>query len=303
MNWASLAFHLVIGLAMGPLLLGVIVKVKALVAGRVGAPLVQVYRDVFRLLKKGTVISTTTTWVFMAGPVVGIATTLLALLLLPFAGDSAPVAFAGDVVLFAYLLALGRFFTIVAALDTGSAFEGMGAAREATYSALAEPGLLLGMVVLARQAGSTSLSAMLGPSVPQAWSASGGALVLVVLSLFMVLLVENSRIPFDDPTTHLELTMIHEVMVLDHSGPLLGLIEYAGALKLLLLSSLVARLVLPMPTGSPWSDRAIFILGLLAVAVVVGIVESVMARLRLLHIPRLLVASSILSAFGIVLAR
>ena len=301
MTIANLVFHLVVGLLLGPALLGVIVKVKALVGGRVGAPILQVYRDVWRLVRKGSVFSTTTTWVFRAGPVVAIATTLAALLLVPFAGEPAPIAFAGDVVLFAYLLGLGRFFTILAALDTGSAFEGMGAAREATFSALAEPGLLLGLVVLARQASSTSLSTMLGEGVPVAWRASGGALVLVVLSLFMVLLVENSRIPFDDPNTHLELTMIHEVMVLDHSGPALGLIEYAASLKLLLLGSLVARLILPMATGNLWGDRAVFVAALVVVAVVVGVVESSMARLRLLHVPRLLVASSILSVFGIVL--
>lgn len=302
MNLDGLVFHLSVGLLLGPLLLGVIVKVKALVAGRVGAPLLQVYRDVWRLLHKGFVFSTTTTWVFRAGPVVGLATTLVALLVVPFAGAPAPVAFAGDVVLFAYLLGLGRFFTILAALDTGSAFEGMGAAREATFSALAEPGLLLGLVVLARHASSTSLSVMLGAGVPTAWSQSGGALVLVVLSLFMVLLVENSRIPFDDPTTHLELTMVHEVMVLDHSGPLLGLIEYAASLKLLLLGALVARLIYPAASGSVWVDRAVFVVALVGVAVAVGVVESVMARLRLLHVPRLLVAAAILSVFGIVLA-
>jgi formate hydrogenlyase subunit 4 len=297
----DLLVHLAVAVLLPPLLLGVINKTKAFFGGRVGPPLVQPYRDIWRLMRKDTVVSTTTTWVFRAGPVVSLATAFVATLLVPLGGAESPLAFGGNFVLFAYLLGLGRFFTILAALDTGSAFEGMGAAREATFSALAEPGLLLGLVVLARQASSTSLSTMLGAGVPVAWRASGGALVLVVLSLFMVLLVENSRIPFDDPNTHLELTMIHEVMVLDHSGPALGLIEYAASLKLLLLGSLVARLILPMATGNPWGDRAVFVAALVVVAVVVGVVESSMARLRLLHVPRLLVASSILSVFGIVL--
>ncbi len=302
MRLFDLAFHLAVGLLLPPLLLGVIVKVKAFAGGRVGAPLLQVYRDVWKLLRKGSVFSTTTTWVFKAGPVVALATTLVALLLMPFGGQAAPLAFTGDLVLFAYLLGLGRFFTIAAALDTGSAFEGMGGAREATFSALAEPGLVLGLVVLARNAGSTSLSVMLGEKLPGAWSATGGALVLVVLSLFLVLLVENSRIPFDDPNTHLELTMVHEVMVLDHGGPALGFILYGAALKLLLLGTLVARLVVPVSTGNPWLDRGVFLLAVLGVAVAVGVVESVMARLRLLHVPRVLVAATILSVFGIVLA-
>ncbi len=299
---SSWVFHLAVGLLLGPLLLGVIVKVKAFFAGRVGAPLLQVYRDVWKLLQKASVFSTTTTWVFRAGPVVSVATTFAALLVTPFAGQPAPISFAGDLILFAYLLGLGRFFTIAAALDTGSAFEGMGAAREATFSALAEPGLLLGLVVLARHAGATSLSAMLGEALPSAWALRGGALVLVLVSLFLVLLVENSRIPFDDPNTHLELTMVHEVMVLDHGGPAFGFILYGASLKLLLLSALVARVIAPFSTGGVWGDRAIFVLALLAVAVGVGVVESVMARLRLVHVPRLLVAASILSVFGIVLA-
>ncbi len=151
--------------------------------------------------------------------------------------------------LFAYLLGLGRFFTIAAALDTGSAFEGMGGAREATFSALAEPALFLGLLVLARKSGIASLCAMLGDGARRAPGATaGGALVLVVVSFFIVLLAENCRIPFDDPNTHLELTMIHEVMVLDHSGPALGVILYGAALKLFVLGALVVRLVLPFAT-------------------------------------------------------
>ena len=303
MKLLQIATQIAIALLLPPLLLGVIVKVKAFFAGRVGAPVLQLYRDVWKLWRKGSVFSTTTTWVFKAGPVVNLASVLVAVLLMPLGTHRALLSFAGDAILFAYLLALGRFFTIVAALDTGSSFEGMGAAREATFSALAEPGLFLGLMALARKSGSVSLSQMLGPKLLDAWFDSGGALVLVIASFFVVLLAENSRIPFDDPNTHLELTMIHEVMVLDHSGPALGMILYGAALKLFLLGALIARLVTPISTGNPWLDWLVFVVAMVGLSGLVGIVESTMARLRLLHLPRLLVAASIISVFAIILAR
>lgn len=296
--------HILLALAFPPFLLGVINRTKAFFAGRVGPPLLQPYYDLAKLVRKGTVLSKTTTWVFRAGPVVGLVTAALALLLVPLAGSSAPISFTGDLILLAYLLGLGRFFTASAALDTGSPFEGMGAVREVTFACLAEPGLFLGLLVLARlsrETGSLQLATLLGPTVAGGWRVAGASLVLVVLSWFIILLVENCRIPFDDPNTHLELTMIHEVMVLDHSGPALGLILYGAALKLFLFSALIVRLVLPFTTGAPWVDWSLFVGGVLLVAIIVGVVESTMARLKLTHIPVLLVAACLLSAFGLVL--
>src|ERR1051326_6013073 len=287
--------HIVLLLALPPLLLGVIGKTKALFAGRVGPPLLQAYYDLAKLFQKGSVFSTTTTWVFRAGPVVGLATALLAGMLVPMGSHGAPVSFSGDLILFAYLFALGRFFTASAALDTGSAFEGMGAAREVTFSCLAEPALFFGFLVRAKLSGSLSLTMMLDGLSAGGWSVAGASLVLVAASLFIVLLVENSRIPFDDPNTHLELTMIHEVMVLDHSGPALGMILYGAALKLFVFAALVVRLALP-PTENLLAGWGVFTAGLLVVAVLIGVVESVMARLPLVHIPRLLVAACVLSA-------
>jgi formate hydrogenlyase subunit 4 len=294
--------HVAVALAFAPLLLGIIVKIKAIAAGRVGPPLVQPYWDLLRLWRKGSVFSTTTTWVFKAGPVVSLVAVTLALLLMPQGARAAPLGFEGDVVLFAYLLGLARFFTIVAALDTGSAFEGMGAAREATFSALAEPALFLGLMVLVRQAGAASLTSMLEPAtMAHAWGASRGALLLVAVSFFVVLLVENSRVPVDDPATHLELTMIHEVMVLDHSGPGFGAILLGASLKLFVLGSLVLGVVAPFSLGNVALDLGLFLLGQVALAVGVGVLESSMARLKLLHVPRLLVTASILAVFGILL--
>jgi formate hydrogenlyase subunit 4 len=293
--------HVSLVLVLPPLLLGVITKTKAAVAGRVGAPLLQPYHDVIKLLRKGSVLSRTTTWVFQAGPVVGLATAILAALLLPIGGHAAPVSFEGDVVLFAYLFGLGRFFTVLAALDTGSAFEGMGGAREATFSCLAEPALFFGLLVLVRLSGSFSLTGMMGPSLAASWPHAGASLVAVVVSLLIVLLAENSRIPFDDPNTHLELTMIHEVMVLDHGGPAFGMIIYGAAIKLFVMGAVVVRIAVPYDGADSWSGPAVFVGGMLLLAVAIGVVESVMARLRLLQIPSLLVAACVLSAFGVVL--
>jgi formate hydrogenlyase subunit 4 len=294
--------HILLALTLPPLLLGVIAKTKALFAGRVGPPLLQAYYDLIKLFRKGSVFSTTTTWVFRAGPVVGLVTAAVPVLLIPMANSGAPVSFTGDLILLAYLLGLGRFFTASAALDTGSAFEGMGAAREVTFACLAEPAFFLGLLVLAKLSGSLQLAGMLGSSVAAHWLTAGASLALVLLSWFIVLLAENARIPFDDPNTHLELTMIHEVMVLDHSGPALGMILYGAALKLFLFAALVVRLAVPLATGSPWLDWPLFVGGMLAVAVIIGIVESTTARLRLTHIPVLLLAACLLSAFGVVLA-
>ena len=293
--------HIVLALAMPPLLLGVIGKTKAAFAGRVGAPFLQPYYDLARLMRKGVVLSDTTTWIFRAGPAVTLAATLCAGLLIPLGKHPAPISFEGDMILFAYLFALGRFFTTTAALDTGSAFEGMGAAREVTFSCLAEPTLFFALITLTRLSGTMSLTPMLQFVNPAAWVGTGAALLLMLAGLFVVLLAENCRIPFDDPNTHLELTMIHEVMVLDHSGPYFGCILYGAALKLLLLGALFLDIAIPFSSGNGFLDWGIFVCSLLALAVAIGTVESVMARLRLIRVPQLLVAAMILTAFSLVL--
>jgi len=285
-------------LGLPPLLLGIVNKTKAAFGGRNGPPLLQPYYDLVKLLRKGMVISSATTGMFLAGPVVTLVATLAAALLVPLGHHRAVIAFPGDMILFAYLLALGRFFTASAALDTGSPFEGMGAAREVTFAWLAEPVLFLGFVALARMSGSYSLSGMLAdPTAPPIQNV--GAMVLVVAGWFIVLLAENCRIPFDDPNTHLELTMIHEVMVLDHSGPALGVILYGASVKLLVFTALVLGVALPF-TANAWTDWLAFVAGATTTAVLLGVVESTMARLRLLHVPKLLVSGSLLTAFAIV---
>ena len=295
-----LFIHLALLLAMPPLLLGLATKTKAVFAGRVGPPVLQPYYDLVKLFQKGSVFSRTTSWVFRAGPVASLCTALAAGTLLPLGGHAAPLSFEGDLVLFAYLFGVGRFFTVASALDTGSAFEGMGGAREASFSVLAEPALFFGLIVLARTSGSLSLNTMLGGGVGGVWRHGGAALLLVLVSLFIVLLAENSRIPVDDPNTHLELTMIHEVMVLDHSGPALGMIEYGAALKLFVLGAVVVRVAVPYDHHA-YLAWGVFAAGMAALAIAIGVVESVMARLRMLQVPVLLVAACLLSAFGIVM--
>jgi formate hydrogenlyase subunit 4 len=291
-----------IALCLAPLLLGVVSRTKAVFAGRTGRPLLQPYRDLAKLLRKGAVYSRTTTFLFRAGPMVGVAASVGALTLLPMGGAPAVVSFGGDLVLFAYLLGVARFMLILAALDTGSSFEGMGASREAMFSALAEPALFLGLAALARRCAEVSLSSIYAGVTPQLWTRAGPELLLVTVAIAVVLLAENARVPFDDPTTHLELTMIHEVMVLDHSGPDLAAIEYASALKLWLTAALLSGLVVPIRTGSSLLDLSAFGLGMFLISVLIGVVESTMARLRLVRVSQLLVGAGGLSTIALVLS-
>jgi formate hydrogenlyase subunit 4 len=287
-------------LLVPPLLLGVITRTKARFAGRAGPPLLQPYYDLVKLLRKDTVVSRTTTWLFLAGPAVTLVCVVLAAVLVPVGDGRALWSFDGDFILLAYVLGLSRYVTMAAALDTGSSFEGMGAAREATFACLAEPAFLLGLLAMARATGSLSLSGLLGPAIVQLWAVAGASLVLVAAGLFLVLLAENSRIPVDDPNTHLELTMIHEVMVLDHGGPPFGVILYGASIKLFVFASLLVRIVVPVDHPG-WLLWASYLAGLVAIAFAIGVVESVMARLRLPYVPALLLGGCLFCALAIVL--
>ncbi len=290
--------HLAAVLLLPPLLPGLIAKVKAVFAGRTGPPVLQLYYDLAKLARKEAVYSRTTTWVFLAGPVGTVAAVFTASLLIPFGHAPAPLAFQGDAVLFAYLFALARFLTVLSALDTGSSFEGMGAAREVTFAVLAEPALFLGFAALAKSTGSLSLSTMLaspGFSVARLM----GPLILVLAGWAVVFLAENARIPVDDPATHLELTMIHEVMVLDHSGRPYALVLYGAALKLLVLGALLTGPLLPRGGGVLGWGAFLLAMGLLACGV--GIVESVMARFRMSRVPQFLLVGLLATAFAFLL--
>ncbi|MEW6050352.1 MAG: NADH-quinone oxidoreductase subunit H [Candidatus Zixiibacteriota bacterium] len=298
-SWLSVG-HIILALIAAPLLPGFINRTKARMAGRRGQPLLQAYVDLFKLFRKGAVYSRTTSWVFRAGPIVNLAVVVSGLLLIPFAGSPAVLAFDGDLILLAYALGLARFFTVLAALDTGSSFEGMGASREVTFAVLVEPATLVGLLALSRLSHSISLSGLLYASGVTGWSI--GAPALVAAAFFVLYLAENARIPVDDPATHLELTMIHEVMVLDHSGPDLGFVQYAGALKLWVLGALFVGVVTPdLREGGLWLCEGFALGTMLLLSIAVGLVESSMARLRLLKVPQLLVGAGALSMLAAIL--
>ncbi|MBI3072638.1 MAG: NADH-quinone oxidoreductase subunit H [Deltaproteobacteria bacterium] len=295
----DIAIHLLVLFIYPPLLLGFIAKTKAAVAGRSGPPVLQPYYDLAKLLRKGAVYSRTTTWLFRAGPIASLAAVISAGLLLPLASSTAPLGFAGDVIAFAYVLAVARFFTMAAALDVGSSFEAMGASREATFGALAEPALFVVLAILAVSARSVGFSDIFGAHQFFSWDATYAVFIVSAIALFAVLLAENSRVPVDDPATHLELTMIHEVMVLDHGGVDLAFILYGAAMKLFLFATLLVRLVFPMGGRGLGESLLILLGGTLTVAIAIGVVESVMARFRLVRVPQFLIGAFVLAAVGL----
>jgi formate hydrogenlyase subunit 4 len=293
--------ELLLALILGPLLTGIVRRTKARMAGRNGPPLLQGYRDLRKLALRASVYGATTTALFRVGPMIALAAVLGALALAPAGPLPAPVSFGGDLLLLVGLLAVARFAGALAALDTGSSFEGMGASREMSFGALAELGLLLALASLVRSTGATSLSGIASRLGPELWLASAGSLVLVAAALFGLLLVENARMPFDDPTTHLELTMVHEVMVLDHSGPELAAIELGSMLKLWLFCGLLALVIAPVRTGIPGLDGLAHCGAVLGIGVGVGLLESSMARLPLLRVPQILLAIALLALLSMVL--
>ena len=266
----------VLNLFVALMLPGIIVRTRALLAGRKGAPFYQHISRLGALLCKAPVYSSATGFVFRLAPVVYLASTVAAMLLVPVGDFSAVLAFNGDIVLFCYLLALGRVMLILAAMETGSSIDGMGASREALYGALLEPALFLVAGTLALVSDSLSFSqvfAGVGSGTPEMVV----VMVLVMYALFKIMLVEAGRIPVDDPRTHLELTMIHEAMVLDYSGFDLALITLAGWIKAGLLAVLAAS---AFASVLYWDTIVVLLLGL-AAGLAIGIVESFLARSRM----------------------
>jgi formate hydrogenlyase subunit 4 len=290
-----------LALGLSPGLFSVIQKTKAFFAGRQGPPWLQPYYDLWKLMAKGTVYSTTASPFIRFVPWGMTVATAMCLPLLPFGPWGAPAAFSGDLILLVFLLVLARFLLVLGALETGSSFEGMGASREVILSALAEPVYLLSLCAMVRLSGTASLSEMAAGPAASAWRSNGPALILVGMALFTVLLSENARIPVDDPNTHLELTMIHEVMILDAGGPDLALFQYVSGLKLWIHSTVLVGLL--SPWGGSAGIRGAFIqLALVAaLSVVVGVVESVMARLRMNKVPTLLSGAGVLAVTALIL--
>ncbi|HEY3370024.1 MAG TPA: NADH-quinone oxidoreductase subunit H [Prolixibacteraceae bacterium] len=271
---------------------GIILRVKSISSGRKGPGIFQPIKDVWRLFKKGSVYSETTSFIFQIAPVVYFSSVVMAILVVPFGSAKGIISFDGDFIFFAYVLALGKFFSIISAMDTGSSFEGMGASREALYSMFAEPAFFILMGSFALLTGYTSFFEIfstlhLGSYITYALG------IMATFVLVMIAMIENSRMPIDDPKTHLELTMVHEVMILDNSGFDLGLILSSGYLKFAMYGTLIANLYIGS-LSMAWAIP-VFIFIQFAFAVSVGLIESFMARFRMSHNPQFIFALSSVS--------
>lgn len=287
------ALSVFVALIAAPFFLGLVNQTKAFFAGRRGPGLFRLYFDLLKLMRKSCPRSTTTTWLFDLAPSVALAATLLAAVLFPWSlsGDASPRIATCSAVAFFYLLGTGRFFTVLGALDTGSAFEGMGASREVQFSALVEPAIfvILGFLAL-----------LSGPPTG-VWTHHAVSLLLVALAFFVIFLSETCRVPFDDPETHLELTMIHEAMILDNAGPDLAYILYGAALKFELLAAFLVAMALPRLPLSPVGRLAVLFGGIAVTSVAVGVIESCMARMRFLKTPQILIGVLMLAMLGVLL--
>jgi formate hydrogenlyase subunit 4 len=280
---------------------GFVIRTKSIASGRKGPGIFQPMKDIIRLWRKGSVYSQTTSFIFQLAPSAYLASVLMAILMVPLGNEAGIISFDGDFVMFAYILAFGKFFMIISALDTGSSFEGMGAAREALFSMLVEPAFFILMGSFALFTGHTSFHSIFSTlHYGSHISYMLGGLATFVFVL--IAMIENSRMPVDDPKTHLELTMIHEVMVLDNSGFDLGLILYTTNLKFAMYGAIISNFfigILPYHISIP-----IFFAVQIGFAITVGIIESFMARFRMGHNPQfifILTSVSLLIFFGVLL--
>jgi len=299
--------QIIVLLGISPFLVGLIRKVKARLQCRRGAGVFQPYADIAKLFRKQPVVSSTTSWIFTATPYILFASTLSAGLLVPTFASLTPMNFTGGIIALVYLLALGTFFLILAGLDAGSAFGGMGSSREALVASLAEPAMILSIFAVALTAGSTNLSTIVHKTALLQGVVTDPAPHLMALAaLCIVAIAETGRVPVDNPATHLELTMIHEAMVLEYSGRYLALIEWAAAMKLAVFLSLIANLFAPWGIATTLEPAAIgiglvaYTLKIAGLAVLIGILESMIAKLRLFRVTELLGAAFILALLGVV---
>jgi formate hydrogenlyase subunit 4 len=304
--WWKVLAQLALLLALAPLLSGFMKLLKARLQMRRGPGLLQPYRDIHKLMRKGMVVSETASWLFSATPYVVFLSTLLAGLMAPMVAADTPVGLFGGVLALVYLLGLGRFFLALAGLDTGSSFGGLGSSREMTISALAEPTLMLAVFTVAIGAGSTTLAEMAKAAIGQQWRFLEPSQILACAALLLVVIAETGRIPVDNPATHLELTMIHEAMILEYSGPYLALIEWAASIKQLLLMTLLINVFWPFGLSEGWT-LAGFATGLgwlvLKLAILgcgIVLVETANAKMRLFRVPELMAVAFVLGALALV---
>jgi formate hydrogenlyase subunit 4 len=298
--------QIIIIITVAPLVNGIIKKIKAFTQKRQGAPVLQMYYDLFKLFKKNIVISETSSWIFKATPYIVFSTALVAAIFVPATTFLTPTGFSGDIIMLVYILALGRFFIMLAGLDTGSTFGGMGSSREAMISSLIEPAILVSLFTIGLISKSTSVLQIIGTSTASGMPILQPSYILCFLSLVIVIIAETSRIPVDDPATHLELTMVHEAMILEYSGRHLALMEYAASIKQLVFITLVVNIFFPLDqlisTGNIAIAIAIslaaYILKIVLASVIIGIVETGTVKLRLFSVPNLAAMSFILAFIG-----
>ena len=299
--------QLAVVLALPPLVTALVRKTKARLQNRKGPPLSQSYSDLLKLFRKEALVSANASWIFSVTPYVVFGTTLLVALLMPMFSPHPPLAWMSDFILLVYLLGLGRFFIALSALDTSSSFGGLGASREMTIASLVEPAMILSIFATAASAGTMNLNVIASSVSPSITSVLNPSQILAFAGLFIVTLAETGRIPVDNPATHLELTMIHEAMILEYSGRHLALIEWASQMKLLIFFSLLGNLFIPLGVAHDvtliefLTGIAIFLVKVTGLAVVVALVESTNAKLRLIRVPDLLMVAFTLSLLSLVL--
>jgi len=302
---SAILLQTVLLLALAPLLTGCIRNWKAKLQNRRGPRVWQPYYDLAKFLRKDMVISEHASWIFPAVPQVLFISTLLAGLMVPMVSVPAPLSLFGGALAMIGLLALGRFFLALGGLDPASPFGGMGSSREVTIAAIAEPALMLAIFTVAITAGSTNLSQMLMAAQGPTWKLLNPAHVLAFAALFIVLLAETGRIPVDNPATHLELTMIHEAMILEYSGRYLALIEWSASVKQLVLMALLVNVFFPVGIATDLSVASVglslvwFVAKLLLLAGAVVLVETTNAKLRLFRVPDLLSTAFILATLAL----
>jgi len=303
--FVELAQLLIVALG-APLLVGVIRKVKARLQGRRGASVLQPYRDLRKLLIKESVISENTSWLFRFTPYLLAATMLLSALIVPVLTTLTPLGWMGNIIVLMYLFLLGTFFLALAGLDAGSAFGGMGSSREMAIAALAEPTVMIAIFAIALRAGTTSLDAIIARSAADPLLILNAGHLLAFAAFFIVALAETGRLPVDNPATHLELTMIHEAMILEYSGRHLALIEWASGMKLFLFLTLLANLFLPWGVATSTSPDAMglaffaLVVKLLLLGGGIALLETAVAKLRLFRVPELLSGSFTLALLAVI---
>lgn len=300
-----LILQLAVVILLAPLANGVIGKIKALTQKRTGPPVLQMYYDLSKLMRKAAVVSDVSSWIFRATPYIVFGTALVAALLVPVSVRILPDGIPGDMILLFYVLALGRFFICLAALDTGSAFGGMGSSREVMISSLIEPSVMVVIFTLGLISDSTSVFDMMTTAAQNGGGLIGPVAILLFLAMLIILIAETSRIPIDDPATHLELTMVHEAMILEYSGRHLALMEYGAVIKQMMLMTLMVNLFFPLEPLVSLTGFAgvavsllIYLAKMLVLAAIVALIEVNTVKVRFFSIPNLAALSFILAFLG-----